>query len=115
MDNWKDKARKYHAMATNAMVKQEPGICAELKEAISSSTEELGQVRAQNVQHWEEHSRLFEELQTSAILIHELQEQVTKLSIEIQVSRPSHNLSGNGRAATSRDTGVTNRVSRPSP
>ena len=25
------------------------------------------------------------------------------------MSRPSHNLSGNGRAATSRDTGVTNR------
>ena len=26
-----------------------------------------------------------------------------------RLSRPSHNLSGNGRAATSRDTGVTNR------
>ena len=26
-----------------------------------------------------------------------------------RVSRPSHNLSGNGRAATSRDTGMTNR------
>ena len=26
-----------------------------------------------------------------------------------QLSRPSHNLSGNGRAATSRDTGMTNR------
>ena len=25
------------------------------------------------------------------------------------LSRPSHNLSGNGRAATGRDTGVTNR------
>ena len=27
----------------------------------------------------------------------------------MDVSRPSHNLSGNGRAATSRDTGMTNR------
>ena len=27
----------------------------------------------------------------------------------VELSRPSHNLSGNGRAATSRDTGMTNR------
>ena len=32
----------------------------------------------------------------------------TKEAID-PVSRPSHNLSGNGRAATSRDTGMTNR------
>ena len=29
--------------------------------------------------------------------------------LEVHVSRPSHNLSGNGRAATSQDTGMTNR------
>ena len=28
---------------------------------------------------------------------------------QLVMSRPSHNLSGNGRAATSRDTGMTNR------
>ena len=31
------------------------------------------------------------------------------LELGDNLSRPSHNLSGNGRAATSRDTGVTNQ------
>ena len=34
---------------------------------------------------------------------------LTRSDIKPRLSRPSHNLSGNGQAATSRDTGVTNR------
>ena len=53
---------------------REPGMSAELEEKVSSLTEDLVQVRAQNIQHREENSRLSEELQSSAVLIHELRE-----------------------------------------